>query len=220
VPNVLRFDFFFQIGEDNFAKCRFFQQYSGAAPTSAALSTQANNVGALYSSSGMSGNLHTSNSLQKITITDLSSPSAGVGVSTFVPITGNRVGAELPGNTAVLESREIARRYRGGHSRIYWPFGVQADLHDEQTWSPAAVGNFSTALANFQSGLGATFPGGTTLVGPVNVSYYFGATPHTGTTGRVRMVNTPRVTPLVDAVLSAIVRVGVATIRKRLLGLA
>jgi len=78
----------------------------------------------------------------------------------------------------------------------------------------------NAALATFNADVpGYVVPGITTLA-EVNVSYYAGFTLHTGTTGRVRNVPTPRAVPLVDPVTSQITRAGIGQVRRRLLHLA
>jgi hypothetical protein len=219
VPGVMRFDYLWAYGEDLVARTRYFINYTGTAPTNTELNTLADAVmtDAVTNLKGLYG---VDTTLEGVEITDLSSSTAATGVSSHAVITGNRSGAVLPADIALLESLQVHRRFRGGHARIYWPFGTQTDMVDPQTWTGAFTAAATTDIANHLGVVIAANWSGGTMVGRVNVSYYEGFTVVTGSTGRARNVSTPRVSPIVDVIISHIVRVGIATIRKRLLGLA
>jgi hypothetical protein len=218
VPAVVRTDLQFTRGEDLAAKCRFFMKYGGTAPTNAQLVTLAGATSAAYSVQ-LSGLADVDTTLTQVTITDLSSSTSAIGVDT-TPRVGTRTGGVLPADTCVLESRTVARRFRGGHSRIYWPFGTQPDLSDPQKWLSSFVTTCTTDLHAFGSQVeAAVWSGGASLT-PVAVSYYQGFTVHTGVTGRARNVSTVRLVPVVDVLTSTIAKQGVASQRKRLLRLA
>lgn len=218
VPNVIRFRLFWHIGEDLAAVCRLYQQYSGTAPTSGQLSTLAAATITSYTTH-LQGEFATDRILEEVSITDLTSATAAVGLATGA-VAGTRAGDTLPASLAVLQSLHIARRFRGGHARIYWPAFTQSDMQDSQTWKAASVSAFSTAAAAFITDVEAAPWAGATILGGVSVSFYNGFTVHTGTTGRARNVSTPRSTALVDVVSSNTVQIGIASQRKRLLKLA
>ncbi len=219
VPQTLRIQYKWQIDEDLGAVCREFFRYTGAGASAADLVTLANSICASYVVN-IQDLFHVSRSLLSVTITDLSSPTSPEGISTDVALVGTRAGTKLPASSSVLQSQEILRRYRGGHPRTYWPMGVEADLQDSQTWTVAFVNAVHAGLVNHFNDWSTDLVPGITSVENVNVSYYEGFTVHTGTTGRARNVSTPRLSPVVDVVVSSIVREGIAQIRRRLLGLA
>ena len=218
VPNVLRLDHYFHIAEDLTAKTRKFWKYLGGPPTNAELATMATAVRTAFASD-MASLLSSFWELSEIVVTDLSSSTAAQGSdSTAVP--GTRSGSSNSASVCLLESLKIGRRYRGGHPRNYWPFGVNGDFATAQTWLPAFITACDTGFTSFHSAIDSAIGAWGTSEGQVNVSYYSGFTTHTGTTGRVRNVSTVRLAPLVDAATGVIFQVGIASQRKRLLKLA
>jgi hypothetical protein len=218
VPSVLRFDMHFTIGEDLHAKDRFFMSYTGTAPTNAQLTTLAGAVATAYDTD-LKNQAAADRTLTEIVITDLTSATASVG-SDAVAIVGTLAGPGLPGNISTLESLGVTRRYRGGHPRIYWPFGGESVQLDDQKWTVAFVNGLDTQLALFYTAVKAAVWAGGGVLSQVNVSYYEGFTVHTGVTGRARNVSTVRLVPLIDPVVGHQVRQGLASQRKRLLRLA
>lgn len=219
VPGVIRFDLHFLIGTDGLGKCRFYMKYSGAAPTAAQLNTLATYVVTDFNAQ-LAPLMTNQNQLSSVTITDLTSATGAVGNSSGTS-TGSRTGAALPGSTCLLLSLTITRRYRGGHPRIYWPFGVVTDLASEQTWTSAFTTAAIAAFNNFFNNINLNLWAGGGSVTQVNVGFYKGFTVHTGTTGRARNVSTVNPAgPTVDTIVSYVARTGVADQRKRLLHLA
>ncbi len=218
VPKVLRVDLHYTVGGDTFAKNRFFLQYAGTAPSNTNLNDLAEETTDQFGFN-LQSLMNVDTALSKVEITDLTAPTAAFGTHAEV-LTGTRAGAVVTADSCVLESLSIARRYRGGHPRIYWPFGVSADLQTLQTWTNALVAAVAAGLAGFYATLEAAVWAGGVSLQQVSVSYYHLFTVTTGTTGRARNVSTPRAMPLVDFVTGDNVRNGVATQRKRLLRLA
>jgi hypothetical protein len=215
VANVLRYDWDFTNSAVGLpARVRQFWQYSGGPPSNADCVTLANAAYTLFGAH-LAGLMHTSWEAGNVTVTDLTSPTSGVGSSTMGVITGTNSGHPLPASAATLVNLIVHRRYRGGHPREYWPLGDSDNLNDERSWSPAYVTAFNSDYGAFTSGIGASTAGTTTIAGRVNVSYYAGFTVHTGTTGRARNVATPRSSALVDIVVDTFLNHVVAEIRKR-----
>lgn len=73
---------------------------------------------------------------------DLTTSTAAQGASTVPSIGGALAGPELSNAAAFVISNETARRYRGGHSRVYLPGQMQSHLADGNTWTTA----FQTAM--------------------------------------------------------------------------
>jgi hypothetical protein len=136
-----------------------------------------------------------------VQITDLSSPSAGVG-EWAGSHAGTRSGSILPVGVCVVLNKEIARRYRGGKPRQYLPYGTDSDLSGASRFTSAFTSDLVTAWDGFQGTLSGTAVGPATITNEVNVSYYDGFTVVTNpSTGRARNKPTLRATPLVDSVL-------------------
>src|ERR1700688_1026401 len=120
-------------GSDFDIVTRFFIQYAGTAPTNTQLNTFAASVGTAWGTDLKALN-GTTVALDTVICEDLTTTSAAVGEAGG-NVAGTRGGNVLPAATAFVTSYTISRRYRGGHPRGYWPFGVQADLATAQTWA-------------------------------------------------------------------------------------
>jgi len=193
---------------------RFFIQYTGTAPTTSdlasfdtALDTAANtNLIPLMGASWI---------LRQIESIDLTSSTGAVDIKS-VTRTGSRAGGGLPSQVCVVQSYTIARRYRGGHPRGYWPFGTSTDLVSDTDWKAASITAFDNGLDAFFTAVFAAGWAGAGTLSHVNVSYYSGFTVVVSpTTGRARNIPTLRVAPVVDPVTATQVRASIGTQRRR-----
>lgn len=194
---------------------RIHFSYTGTAPTSVLL----NNFAAIALTAfgaALDGAMSTNNVITSLDVVDLSSPTAGVGVANDT-IVGTLTGAAVPGDSCVVMSAKIARRYRGGHPRSYLPLGDVTKMADDDTWTTLWLGTVLTAWNGFITAVeGAGWTGAGTLA-PVNVSYYEGFTNVTPVGKRAYSVPTLRVGgPLVDPIVDYIARPKIGTQRKRL----
>lgn len=213
VPQVLKFNFHWTVDGDPLAQTIMYYHYTGGPPNAAncaAMGAQAVADGA----SQLASVCHTTVGMNKCVVTDLSSPTSAQGEGGS-PWLGTEAGSLLPPGAAAVASYLIARRYRGGKPRNYFPFGVSGDLDSTGLWSGAAITAFETALDNFlgtmlASGIGCT------LDRHVNVSYFHGFTVVTSpTTGRARNVPTLRPSPLVDTITGSTIPQFVGSQRRR-----
>lgn len=148
-------------------------------------------------------------------VTDLTSDTAGQGSATS-DFPGSGSGELLGGSTCVLVNYEIARRYRGGKPRNYFPWGTSATLETRQSWTADFVAGVASDLATCFSTIIGTTEGGATITNHVNVSYYNGFTVvNPGGGKRARNVPTLRETPLVDDIVSRSVSGQPASQRRR-----
>lgn len=213
VPNVLRADLQFSIPSAGLIHTRFLFRYSGGPPNS----SDATNLAAdIYSPASAFHTFYdTETTLQGVEVTDLSSPSGGQGVHAQATV-GTEAGGLLTGGTAVLVNYLIARRYRGGKPRSYFPFFTTSDLANRDAWAAGSTSAFDSALATFFGAVIGTVAGTTTITDHVNVSYYDGFTVVTNpVTGRARNVPKVRTTPLVDVISSFAVSPRPASQRRR-----
>ncbi|MBA0087123.1 MAG: hypothetical protein HRJ53_19235 [Acidobacteria bacterium Pan2503] len=122
----------------------------------------------------------------------------------------------MTANDCALVNLHIARRYRGGKPRQYWPFGVITDLNNTKNWNTSfqtAVNNAMIALNS--AAIAMAWTGGN-IAAPVNVSYYHGFTVVTNPiTGRARNVPKLKATPDVDTITGQSCNQRVATQRRR-----
>lgn len=135
-----------------------------------------------------------------VTVTDLSSDTGFVDEEGAETV-GIRTGLAIPGNVAVLASYEVARRYRGGHPRTYWPWFTITDLASPQTWEGASVTEAEDSTEAIIGAGNDAEGGGTTTLGQVMVSY--------------TLARAPRETPLVNAIEFSVIDGLVASQRRR-----
>jgi hypothetical protein len=98
--------------------------------------------------------------------------------------------------------RKTARRYRGGHSRVYLPGMLASYLDDtEEAWDATQLANTETAWQGIEAaGQAVLHTNGHTDATPVVVSYYLGFTNVLYPSGRYHARPTLRATPEVDIV--------------------
>lgn len=215
VPKVIKCALRFSDGVNTDVITRFYLRYSGSAPSSLELTEYAGTIRAEFSAD-LAGDLNEALSLIEVELIDLSSATAAQGTdATEVP--GTATDDPVPLDAAVVSSYQIARRYRGGHPRGYWPLGQATNLQTPQTWTSAFIAALHTSLNTFFTNVRTGGPGGSGTITHVNVSYFAGFTVVTDpVTGRARNVPTVRATPVVDEVTSRIERIRIGTQRRRL----
>jgi hypothetical protein len=193
---------------------RFYIQYTGTAPTAAQLATFDGAISTAYNTN-IKPLVNTGTRLTQIASTDLSSSTGAVDVST-VSILGTRAGDTLPAQVCTVVSYTIARRYRGGHPRGYWPLGVFADQQSAVSWSSTFLTAVNTGVNALFTAIAAAGWTGAGTLSQVNVSYYSGFTVVTNpTTHRARNVPTVRVSPVIDPVTAIHAQASIGTQRRR-----
>jgi hypothetical protein len=219
VPKVVRVSMTMTLDEDLGARCSFYKRYSGTPPTNTQLDTFCSDIANLFNTANMDTLMNDGYALVLTEAIDLSSSTAAVGADA-TNVAGTRTGDGVPADAAVVVSHKISRRYRGGHPRNYWPFGVAADLDDAQKWGNTFISDANTKVDNFYGGINAVGWPSAGSIDSVSVSYYEGFTVFMGPTGRARNISTPRATPVIDTVTAHSCRHGVGSQRGRLLHLA
>jgi hypothetical protein len=214
-PNVVKVEHLFEVGGDLDALVRWHVAYTGGPPTNADCVALATSIYASLTAR-LVGFLNTDSDFLGVRVTDLSSSTAGSGEHLFTT-TGTRGGESLPANVAVLMSMPIARRYRGGKPRSYWPFFDAGDLLTRQTWEAASVAALTASMALYISDIAIKTSGTTALGGLVSVSYYEGFTsvlnPITGRTRDVPKVRSAAIAP--DPILSFSISDEISSQRRR-----
>lgn len=140
--------------------------------------------------------------LTNTTVVDLTSNTGLVGASSATA-TGTNAGTQaLPANVALVISFKIARRYRGGHPRMYLTGMYGVNTANNTSWTAAFVTSAGTNAAAWLSACNAlTFTSMPTLQ-VVNLSYYTN--------------NVLRPSPVWDVIGSVQVHSRVDTMRRRL----
>jgi hypothetical protein len=196
----------------------WFLKYSGGAPVPTDMVTYLNSAASAWSADAAPVS-HPQVTLTGIVGTDLTTPSSAQAQITTTR-GGTRTGGPLTANDCVLLNMKIARRYRGGKPRQYWPWGTDADVADAQHWSAGATAAFGTAWQNFQTALLAAALGPATVQQTVNVSYYQGVItpPLTLPSGRVKnrsKLGPSPPYPITDSVTAVSINSRIATQRRR-----
>lgn len=207
-------DTHFTIGDDTHVMSRLHFQFA-ASPSAADLSLMASTAASVFSSAGLPDQLKQGNNVTSFVATSLENPTMAQGVNS-VQINGSQAGgALLPADACVVVSYAIARRYRGGHPRGYWPFGHTGWMQTPQLWATANLGTFIGEFRTWINGIaGAAYTGGAAQ--QVSISYYSGSAPHTKPSGRVINVALRRATPLIDPVVTVNARQRIGSQRRRL----
>lgn len=204
VPNVLKVVFEGVQSGHPMANVFYFS-YTGTAPTNATCVLIAQDFIAALATGDTVHQLHSlmdaDTSYENTVVTDLTSSTSGSG-NYLDTVAGTRSGTILPASAAMLETDHISRRYRGGHPRKYWPFGVGADLTDPRTWSSSIHADALAWRAGFTTGYQAISRAGCAISKHVNVSYL---------TGGAR-----RTVPVVDDIVSAALSQALCSQRRRL----
>jgi hypothetical protein len=207
VPAVIRFSVEGRCGDGAWVNVLHFR-YTGSVPDAAALNGFANDALNQWNSD-FSSLMPTTSSVVRATAIDLSTPltAAGVFEDTLV---GTRAGTGVSACLAVLVSKNVARRYRGGHPRSYLAIGVEADLATASTWTAGLIAATTSDYEAFVTGMLADTHGGTVLASECVVSYVDKA------------VNPVypfrRAVPLVLDVLGSVAKTAIAIQRSRMAG--
>lgn len=192
---------------------RFFIQYTGTAPTNSQLDTFAQAVTTSWGTNVVPL-ANADCSLETVSCEDLTSPTSAVG-SSSLGSTGTRSGGANGAAMCVVMQEKMARRYRGGHPRVYLPWGSDSDLESANTWGTAFTASAEAAWINFIDDILAAGWTGAGTLSAVNVSYYAGFTNVTSPSGRARPKPTLRGTPVVDAITSYAMNPLVGSQRRR-----
>lgn len=213
VPNVLKITLRGSITGDTDVLNRFFLEYAGSAPTNAELNTLCAAVAAAAAAHYLPL-LSNDYTLHEVIAIDLSSSTGAEGTATVADTGGVSTEVNPAGTSAVVQFH-VARRYRGGHPRIYLPAIPGTWLSSSTTWDATHLAAFLTAWNAFMTAVVALTWSGATISGQVNVSFYQGFTNVTFPSGRIRAVPKVRSTPVVDLIASTSMNPNPASQRRR-----
>lgn len=170
-------------------------EYTGTAPSNATCATIAGQLATQWGTH-MSPEQISTTTLTAVTVTDLTSTSAGEG-SVAVSVPGTRGDDELPANAALLVSYPSATRYKGGHPRTYLIGGGFADLVSAAQWTTAFQAEVQTHWQALLTAMVGYTTGGTTLSSFGFVRYHGKYLPNGGAPHFY--LDTPFYTPIVIA---------------------
>lgn len=213
VPGVIKVRLGFTVGLDTTTGSHLHVGYGASVPSQAQLQTFAQGVWNAYTTRCLAS-IHTSVALTSVTATDLSTTTSPVAILTG-NVPGTRAGTAMPANACVLINQKVTRRYRGGHPRVYLPWGVTGDIVNAQTWTGAFVTSANTAWGLFTQdviALPAAWGGTGALM---NVSYYLKGEWKPDHNGNYHRVPTPRNPPLAEPLVSSAMSATFGSQRRR-----
>lgn len=180
------------------AGSRFYLSYAGSAPTAANCATLASDIAAAWATD-MAPGIDDAFSLTHIDVLDIATLS-GLSGQWNGTEAGTNGGVSMPSQCAMNVEFAIARRYRGGKPRMFWPPGNMADTQDAGHWSADYITSFGTAVTAFFTAVNALSVGAVGTLHHVNLSYYSGFTNITNSSGRERAVPKYRAAALLDSI--------------------
>lgn len=213
-PHCASLDTHFTIGDDTHALSRIYLQFPND-PGTPDLQSLANAAGATFGTAGLQNEMAGTVTVTSFVATSLVNPTLPQGIN-GVSLAGTEVrGGNLPAETCAVIAYSVARRYRGGHPRGYWPFGQAPDMQSPQLWSTTFRDALQTAFRTWINDIcGTTYVAGAPI--HVNVSYYSGSTWHQKPNGNWIRIATRRGAPLIEPVVSQNVRLRIGSQRRRM----
>jgi hypothetical protein len=175
--------------------------YTGGAPSSDDCTALASAIDAAFWTDALKGYYSSFTVLAGVRVTDIATDTGASGEysdGSAGTISDEGVGAQM----CIMVNYSIARRYRGGHPRTYYPGLSNEYLESPQTWDVEGINAINSAASDMNGVLASATAGTTDLSGQVCVSYATG--------------NAPRVDPLVEAITGFVTNGQVKTQRRRL----
>lgn len=170
VPLVFKCEWLFSQGGVPCAVVQHFNyDTSGPAPLSIDLQVLMNDIATAWWPV-VQADYPTSTLLVAMQGTDLSATDGNVGVNS-INMAGTAEDSASPAQCCVMVDYQIARRYRGGHPRSYFPAPAYGAIATPSTWDAGILTDFSAAQTAVADLEGVSTSGTITLGNLVNVSY-------------------------------------------------
>jgi hypothetical protein len=192
---------------------RFYLSYAGSAPTGANCTTLAGDIESAWATD-LAPLAGTTIVLNEIDVLDIATDSGLSGQWTGSSA-GTRDGGGVPWQVCANVEYGIARRYRGGKPRGFWPFGLTSDMFNNATWSNAFVGDVNSGIEAFFTAVQALDVGAVGALAHVNLSYYKGFTNIANSSGRERAVPTYKTTASLDTITGYATKVVAGSQKRR-----
>lgn len=203
------------LGNDLHIGTHMFWSYSGGTPTVANLNALAGTVGTAWNTN-LASLLSSNGLLEGVDILDVAS-NTGVEGTSSTTHAGTRAGSEVSLGASLVALYKIARHYRGGKPKGFWPFGITSDLTGGAAWSAGFITACNSGLAAFASAVNGATNGAITLGVQQNVSYFQGSqTNPSGSKWGRRNVPAPRAVPLVEPVTAIVASPVLGSQRRRI----
>jgi len=144
---TIRARFDCELGSGNLIADRIFFGYSGGPAAAADLVTVAGDLATAWNAN-LAPLVSTGIPLLEVDAQDISTLTGASGVW-IGSHGGSRSGTELPSSCCTNVQYLIARHYRGGKPKGFWPFGVAGDMGNTSQWTAAFTAAVNTAFAAF-----------------------------------------------------------------------
>lgn len=183
--------------------------YSGGPPSAANLTSYLSGTVEPAAVTLYDANASTDYEGATIEAIDLSSDT-GASASVAFSSAGSRTGDFAPVSACVVCSWDIARRYRGGHPRTYFPFGTAGtyEASSAKYWDSGFIAGVQGDVTTFSDSIAGITEGSTEFQNLVNVSY---VDKNLNPTPPYR-----RTTPVVDVITGSLVKQRICSQRRRL----
>jgi len=211
----VRLQWVFTNADGSEGSVRWYYTYSGVAPSGANLTALAGTAVSAIDSNLLSLVRDTWTSTEVIAV-DLTADMGPEGSSPD-GTAGGLSGGLIPSEACVVVSQTTARRYRGGHSRVYLPCGDVTKLQNAGNWTSVFAADVAAAWGNVTADTAAGIWAGGGVFTSVMCSFYSGYTWETyGTPVKYRRVATPRATAAFYDVLTFVGKQKIGTQRRRI----
>jgi hypothetical protein len=200
-------------GDSFDAGSRFYLSYSGAAPSAANCSTLATDIATAWATD-IASSISSVWTLVEVDVLDIATDS-GASATVAVSHAGGGSSDAPTANTAINVEFGIARRYRGGKPRMFFPAAAASELADNAHWSAGFQSSFNTAVAAFFTAIEALTVGSMGTLAHVNLSYYSGFKNVTNSSGRTRAAPTYRDVAALDTITGYATKAVVGSQRRR-----
>jgi hypothetical protein len=192
---------------------RIYFSYTGGPPSGADLNSLATAIEGAWAAH-LASLVNNEMSLTNVVVEDIASYTGSTGAWSGIS-GGTRSGTQPPLQLAFNLQYQIARRYRGGKPKGYWPFGVDADMANAGQWSGTLASAVQSQFGAFITALGGLSEPSIALANHVNLSFKHLFTNITNSSGREHAVPTYRATALHDLVVSYIAHLEISSQRRR-----
>jgi hypothetical protein len=192
---------------------RFYLSYGGSAPTGGNCATLGSDIAASWLTR-MAPYTHEDWALTEVDVLDIATYTGLSGQWTGSNA-GTYSGNAVPANCAMNVEFGIARRYRGGKPRIFWPPPGYNSLLDNSHWDSTILGDVNTATAALFTDIAALSIGAFTPLAHVNLSYYAGFKNIANSSGRERAVPQYKDTATLDSITGYFAKAIVGSQKRR-----
>ena len=152
---------------------RFFLSYTGGGLSGADCSALAQTISDEWGTH-IAPQVQDAFNLDQVDVLDIATRSGLSGQSATGSVGTRTAGGPLPVQCSTNVEFGIARRYRGGKPRMYFPPGGASDLYDPSLYASAFVTAMNTAVSAFFAAVLAGAPGAGTPWKHVSLSLYQG----------------------------------------------